>query len=366
MDLGSVDAADGVAGFGRDPGMSSKSGKILFRLAAIATATAAGLLVYHYTLTPVMLFGVGFARSTDERVDFSFANAHKGGYSILVLGNSRIHRGIDPSLLGSPAYNFGYDGDCPSDCFYKAAHLFHRGVVPERIVLGLDYFQQFPSSNFEYYGGYFFGDPRPPSELGLQEKEWMGPLNLAWNYSRARYGTLRNYRHIYLRGLVQLGNKLLAGQKIERGQDPLEYPTAGGFYFSGKPSLAKPGDVLPRAYGRNEDQLAHIKGLLAICKQRNVKVTCVVPPCRDIELSNYTPAHMRDWQDVVVKAVRDGGGQYLDYARDPRFTLSDFIDVTHLSNDGARKFTAILASEMRRDHRGERAAAPDRTGVAVE
>ena len=44
-----------------------------------------------------------------ERIDRSFAAASAGGYDVLLVGNSRIYRGLNPDELGVRAYNFAQD-----------------------------------------------------------------------------------------------------------------------------------------------------------------------------------------------------------------------------------------------------------------
>ena len=49
--------------------------------------------------------------STKELVDFNFNHALENNYNLLILGNSRIYRGINPDKLSLSAYNFAFDAE---------------------------------------------------------------------------------------------------------------------------------------------------------------------------------------------------------------------------------------------------------------
>ena len=61
--------------------------------------------------------------STKQQISTSFRNALKQDYDILILGNSRTYRGINPDLLAMKCYNFSHDNDSYNQSYYKLLYL---------------------------------------------------------------------------------------------------------------------------------------------------------------------------------------------------------------------------------------------------
>jgi hypothetical protein len=57
--------------------------------------------------------------STEQQILMSFENAKKGNYDLMALGNSRMYRGIDPSVFDCSSYNFSHDNDTYNQMYYK-------------------------------------------------------------------------------------------------------------------------------------------------------------------------------------------------------------------------------------------------------
>ena len=89
-----------------------------------------------------------------------------------------------------------------------------------------------------------------------------------------------------------------------------------------------------------------VDSIASWCQNRRVRLVLLMTPVS----SGYTKK-AEPWQLGYVRSVADScrqayGAQVADYSCDPRFSDDDFFDPDHLSDDGARKFSRILASEL--------------------
>jgi hypothetical protein len=94
---------------------------------------------------------------------------------------------------------------------------------------------------------------------------------------------------------------------------------------------------------RNRD---YIDSIASWCQQNHVELVLLqTPVCKD-----YT-RKAASWQLRLVKAMTDSccakyGARKFDYSCDERFHDIDFFDSDHLSDEGARKFSVILAHDL--------------------
>lgn len=91
---------------------------------------------------------------------------------------------------------------------------------------------------------------------------------------------------------------------------------------------------------------AYMDSIAAWCQQHAVELVLLqTPVCEDY--SKKADA----WQLQLVNAMEDSccaqyGARRLDYSCDKRFRDTDFFDSDHLSDQGARKFSKILANDL--------------------
>jgi len=92
--------------------------------------------------------------------------------------------------------------------------------------------------------------------------------------------------------------------------------------------------------------LSYIDSIASWCQQHQVKLILLqTPVCKDY--TRKAPA----WQLHFVNAMTNSccakyGAVKCDYSRDARFRDNDFFDSDHLSDQGAYKFSAILAHDL--------------------
>jgi hypothetical protein len=94
---------------------------------------------------------------------------------------------------------------------------------------------------------------------------------------------------------------------------------------------------------RNRD---YVDSIASWCQQHQVKLILLqTPVCKDY--TRKAPA----WQLQWINAMTDSccakyGSVKCDYSRDARLSDNDFFDSDHLSDQGACKFSAILAHDL--------------------
>ena len=79
--------------------------------------------------------------STKQQIAHSFKNATNINYDLLILGNSRTYRGINPDMLSYNAFNFSHSNDSYNQIYYKLKYLVDIEKDINYLILGIDYFQ---------------------------------------------------------------------------------------------------------------------------------------------------------------------------------------------------------------------------------
>lgn len=86
--------------------------------------------------------------------------------------------------------------------------------------------------------------------------------------------------------------------------------------------------------------------IAALCCERNIKLVLLTTPMWDKYLEQYDPSVFNTIHRVAGKCVSQYGADYRDYMRDERFRGVDFHDASHLSRQGAEKFTTIVKADF--------------------
>ncbi|WP_461488949.1 hypothetical protein, partial [Pontibacter sp. HJ8] len=78
-----------------------------------------GLYISSYSILTQSAYGP----TTKAQIEQSFENALRKDYDMLILGNSRIYRGINPEKFSTNAYNFAHDDDSYNQMYYKLKYV---------------------------------------------------------------------------------------------------------------------------------------------------------------------------------------------------------------------------------------------------
>jgi hypothetical protein len=278
-----------------------------------------------------------------QRIDVGFAAVRAKPYECMVLGNSRVYRGINPDRLGLRAYNFAQDDDAFNQVFYKLMYLETNGVRVNTAVIGVDYFQfSFLSNRRNFaYAPHF-----PPAYLDDFSKPPEGRLaallhpidEVAFNTFMVRYFT---------RPASLLLERALARLRGERPAPPVRaYVKDNGQYVIEAPAgVAAP---VERDATRLPIQERYFEASLDWARRNGVRVFLVMPPLRRLEREAYSRGAVEAFDRWLDDRARAYGATYLNFSTDPRFSEQDFADITHLTPEAADRFSSLLGEAMRR------------------
>ena len=77
---------------------------------------------FMYFVVPAIL-SFNYGPSTEEQITQSFSNALEKDYDLLVLGNSRLYRGVNPDKFQLATFNFSHDDDTYIKIYFKLKYL---------------------------------------------------------------------------------------------------------------------------------------------------------------------------------------------------------------------------------------------------
>ena len=268
------------------------------------------ILFFLFLLPRLMVISQG--PNIKDQVDQSFKNALNRDYDILVLGNSRTYRGINPDLIEIPTYNFSLDNDTYNQLYYKLKYLKTNNKKFKALILGMDYFQfSFISDTRNYaYASYFDSDY----------------LN---DYPSKNYVLLYHLR--------KLKPNRAEGLRFPRKNRPY-LKQNGQFYREGK---ATPNDRANRDISRKEIQVKYFENILNYCAENNIKVFLLFLPTRENEMKSYTDNQIKEFHNFLDQYLTENVF-LLNFTNDTTYSIDDFADITHLTPKAADRFSKQL------------------------
>lgn len=280
-----------------------------------------------------------------ERIERSFAGATSRNYDVLLMGNSRIYRGLNPDVMGHRAYNFAQDDDAFNQVYYKLTYLGDRGVRFHTLVLGVDYFEfSFLSDRRNVAYAKFLGEeylrdfstPAPGRSARVLNAVLHPIDEQAFNNVMIRYFT---------RPAALLVERAMA--MLQDSPDPTPIRVVlkdNGQYVldAGRQRV----DPIRRDATRLPIQEAYFRRTLQWCADRNIRVVMLMPPVRQMELDTYPPGVVEAFDDWLERAAREHRASYVNFARHPDFTDADFADVTHLTEVAADRLSRLVGAEL--------------------
>ncbi|MEI8280513.1 MAG: hypothetical protein WCG87_12190, partial [Bacteroidota bacterium] len=298
-------------------------------------------ILFSYRVYSAHILQRVFGENTEQQIGHSFQYALQRDYETLFLGNSRFYRGIIPTKYTvSTSYNFAGDNESFNHCYYKMKYLEQHHKQYKYLIMSVDYsiFGTFNEDRNYIYKKYFGEEYLKDYSVGLYMRRFNTQFNrwLTNYFSRSWQPILSYYMH------------------RERYKQ-VSYVSPYGNYVSLPEGNADENDFINRASSELPllIEKKYFDLIFDYCSQHQIQLFLVMMPMRDKELKSYEPKKMRliekYWKDKVI-AYHAG---YLDYARDPRFTMNDYLDFNHLNAKGAEKFTALLSSDMAKLIKGQ-------------
>ncbi len=269
--------------------------------------------------------------STEEQINKSFHLALKNNYKTLVVGSSRIYRGVNPDKLTfSEAFNFGHDNDSYNQIFYKLIFLEKKKKQFNYLILGTDYFQ------FS-----IFSDTRNYVYRKYLDKKYLKDYkNYHWKDTDNK---VNRWITIHFSNIFKFFTTRLKNIIIKK--ETYSYLTKKGQFVTQLKSD-------PRAINQDNEndaiqlQKKYFNKIFQFCKRKKITVFMVMPPTRAEELKNISPNTQNLYDFFLEKVIKEKKGYYLNYSADERFTGEDFADIAHLGKEGADKFSNILNQDI--------------------
>lgn len=257
--------------------------------------------------------------STREKISFSFENALNRDYELLILGNSRLYRGLNPDKFSYDVYNFSHDNDSYNQIFFKLKYLIERNKSIKHLILGTDYFQfSFLETSRNYIYGDYFGEDYLkdfPNNRNLSQEK---VINFLSNINP---------------------KKLLRSPPLWK-----PFMRENGQYI--RHAIAMEDGHVKRKINRLDIQVTYFQKTLEFCKSQNIIVFIVMPPVRSIELMSYTIQEIDEFNSFIDNYLVKNNVFYLNYSTVTDFKTEDYTDITHLSESGADRFSGILDNDL--------------------
>lgn len=276
----------------------------------------------------------GITMENQIKQQFSVVQEHT--FDTIVLGNSRLYRGINPELLDTDCYNFAFDNDNFLECYFKLKYLDSIQRLPKQVILGVDYFEfSFVSAGMQSTYDLYF------------EKEYDEIIancqNLSFGNAKVNIDTKINkllnslFISNYYNSLSYFYNRFI--KKDLR----VSYVSDRGQYCIYPQPTASVGDFLTRSSDVMEEQKIAYQNIISFCKDNDIKIVLVMLPLRDIELDCYTSETKAKFDSLFSS---DTEIKYVNYSKLENFTILDFMDDTHLNLVGADKFSKVLNEDI--------------------
>ncbi|WPV69032.1 DUF1574 family protein [Chitinophaga sp. LS1] len=258
--------------------------------------------------------------NTQQQIDRSFEDVVKEDYELLILGNSRCYRGINPAILSVKAYNFSHDNDSYNQQYYKLQYLLNKRKKIACLVLGVDYFEFNVLSNSRNYAyaDYLGKD----YERDYKDKVWELKL-----------------KHL----LENLNPKQLS--LLKKSSVKLPFQRENGQYI--RYGTAQESDTIHRDIKRLKIQEEYFHKIISLCRENGIKVFLVMPPVRQNELKSYTKDEINEFNAFINRSIDHKTAVYWNFSEDSSFTTKDYTDITHLNEGAADRFSKMLDDSIK-------------------
>lgn len=280
----------------------------------------------------------------DISIKREYLENHINDIDVLFIGHSHVENGINPKLISKRAYNFGSGG---RNIKYDS-ELMKRYIPQMRnlklVVFPIGY--EFQYLNFNHYC--------------LKKNE---TSDLCWGLNSTYRCIYMKYDHIpydtksYFYWSEILNSKLDHWRRFIGSTADL--PKETDFYRGWHPLTDKNKEwaqqQLPievnigtiEAEAALTESVVCLNEIAEVCQRYNIHLLLVTFPCYKTFQEHTTEAGMKR-MFAYVESVKQKYPNifYKNYMDDKRFIADDFYNSSHLSANGANKFSIILRSEI--------------------
>jgi hypothetical protein len=261
---------------------------------------------------------------------------------VVVTGGSVAVNGVDPAAFGVPAFNLGGGSQSLHYDVALVSHYLDRMPQLRLVLIAQPY-------------TYLHMELRNSPEAWRQHfysVYWDVPVERP----SAQLITIQRYSYIALYTPMTALQYALQGFDVRL----TERLRPNGWWPNPPPAPAvraagvDPSWMKVRAEGRREQMRAEsliqnqteLEALAARLSQRGVRLVMAWVPVAPGYTEMFGQATLTDARAAVAALEQRAGVRFFDYSRDPRFGRQDFFNADHLDENGARKWSAILADEV--------------------
>jgi hypothetical protein len=306
------------------------------------------LLVRALLFALPLLVVVGWVEGRLRAIDNSFMmkrrelEARLPNLEVLVTGGSVALNGIDADALGVPAFNVG-----------SGSQTLHYDVA-----IVSRYLDRLPRLRMVLIAHPFL---YLHTELRNAPEAWRQHFySVFWDVPVERPGDqlVTIQRHSY----IALYTPRTAIEYALKGADAA---LTEGFHATGWLPVAVPSPAVRaagldpawmkvRAEGHREQMrgesltrnLAELEAFAAALRARGVLLVMTWVPGAPGYSERFGAGTLAEVRADIAGLEQRAGVRFFDYSRDPRFGPNDFYNADHLDENGARKWTAMLAAEV--------------------
>jgi hypothetical protein len=332
-----------------------ESGWIVRRLVPFAGPLILAAAAYFVTLGPV-LRADGGQQDLFTAVRQSVDVARSRTFDVVFLGNSRVMRGVNPTFIDAPSHNFAFDDDTFLYYRSKAAFLARTGHSLRQAFVGVDLFQ-LCYWNYDRYFSYRELLDDPELDRWLFDRHY-GP-DLAASVVEKKVAL----RFFYRNAVVDLAKRrVLGGAPATTNQLGESYSLEPNGYYRVTYARRRALDPLAMPRGPTDERgVALLEQTVAELRARGVDVVLFTPPA-STQFQSVRPADERArFAETMASIAARHGARYVSWEGDPAFSDEDYPDGTHLSIEGATRFSRMISAWMKQN--AEPAASSPKPGA---
>jgi RNase H-fold protein (predicted Holliday junction resolvase) len=269
-----------------------------------------------------------------------------GEIEILSLGSSNGYYGIDPAYFSHVGYNLAFNSQSPYYDYQLLAKYIDRMPKLKVVILpaifytlGTDMPQMSESWRMYFYRQYFGIPLQSDAERIVPYDVILEPKNFS---KIALYGS--NIYHY-------IPNDF---------KDKIDYdPENNGWFNADAMAIEhaklenKNGEESAAAHNQTvnisffKKNIAWWQRIADLLKEKNIKLIIVRLPSHSTYYTNLDPKKISEFQNTLTQFAALNHIIYVDYTKDPRFTLEDYtFMIDHMNSHGAAKFGAIFNREQ--------------------
>lgn len=287
-----------------------------------------------------------YIKPNDFSTKKNYLEKNINSIAILLMGSSYIENGLNPFLMGDSTFNFA-SGGRP---FYYDAKLGEKYIPQMKnlkyVIWSVGYNQQFTNYN------YVCLKQNSTYDLWYNLKSTYRCMYLKYDGIPYRKGILPYYYWSEI-----LHSKLDWIGRLRGKEDNLPIETNQNRGFKGLNNRNNKWKELqlpliidynnPNILKAYNENLNAALQLAKVCKENNVQLIIVTPPCYKTFLDQTTPKGLDDLKQYIIDIKNQYPDViYFNYLKDSRFSEEDFFNSSHLSEKGANKWTKILYSDL--------------------